>query len=487
MKKPNKTARTEDALLEERLQAHVNLGVEKGLAKDQQERFLRAGVILQGRQMEFCAAARECDYGDGPTAVGYGGGRGSAKSHGVFAQMAVDDCQRVNQLKCLYLRKIGKTNREQFDDIRRKVLARVPHSYAEQKGMLTIESSGSQIRVGHFKDEKDIDAYLGVEYDLITIEETTQLSFTKWKNILSCLRTSKDNWRPRVYCPTNPGGVGHGWYKTIFVEPWRRRAQRDTRYIHTTVHDNRHVNKEYLGYLESLTGWQREAWLNGSWDIAAGQFFINFRPAVHVLERMDTSAARKWISSFDYGFSHWSVFLLAYLDDAGRIMIVDECADRLRVPQEIARQYYSMLARNQLHPGHITHIAAGPDVFSRESDGTTIADQYRNLGINLSCGKIDRINGWSEMLRRLGDPDNGVKPTTFIHRRCERLIEQIPLMLHDPKRPEDVEKVDCDPEDGSGGDDFCDAARLLYSTNPSLGVVNWLQAVNVGGYVAIGG
>lgn len=472
--------------MQERLQVHIDLGSRVGLTRDQQERFLRAGVVLQERQMQFCVAARECDAPDGPTAVGYGGGRGSAKSHASFAQMAVDDCQRVNQLKFLYLRKIGKTNREQFDDIRRKVLARVPHTYAEQKGLLTINSTDSQIRVGHFKDEKDIDQYLGVEYDGMLIEEATQLSFTKWKNILSCLRTSKEGWRPRVYCPTNPGGVGHGWYKQIFVHPWKIKAQRDTRYIHTTVHDNRHVNKEYLAYLESLTGWQREAWLNGSWDIAAGQFFVNFRESVHVLDRMDTSAARKWIGGFDYGFSHLSCFLLAYLDDTGRIMVTDETYGRLKTPQEIAQLYYSMLARNQIHPYQITHIAAGPDIFSRESDGTTIADQYRNLGINLSCGKIDRINGWSEVLRRLGDPDNGVKPTMFIHRRCQKLIEQIPLMIHDPKRPEDVDKVDCDPEDGTGGDDMADTLRVLCATNPSIGVINWIHTVNVGGYKMIG-
>jgi hypothetical protein len=180
------------------------------------------------------------------------------------------------------------------------------------------------------------------------------------------------------------------------------------------------------------------------------------------------------------------VFLLAFQDEAGRIFVVDECGNRLKTPQENASMFFSMCARNNLHPYQIEHIAAGPDVFSRESDGTTIASQYHNLGITLSIGKIDRINGWSECLRRLGDPDNNIQPTVFFHRKCQRLVEQIPYMLHDPKRPEDVEKVDCDPEDGSGGDDFCDAWRLLLSTNPSMGVVNWLQPVQIGGYQMIG-
>lgn len=483
-----KNPKTNEQVFEERFQAHINLGRDKGLAMDQQQRFLKAGIVMQERQMEFCAAARLCDAPEGPTAIGYGGGRGSAKSHGVFTQMAVDDCQRVNGLKFLYLRKLGKTNREQFDDIRRKVLSKVPHSYAEQKGLLTLDVSGSQIRVGHFKDEKDIDAYLGVEYDGMVIEEATQLSFSKWKNILSCLRTSKDGWRPRVYCPTNPGGIGHGWYKQIFVDPYRIKAERDTRYIHTTVHDNAHVNKEYLQYLESLTGWQRESWLNGSWDIAAGQFFTNFRTTgkdCHVVDNVPANLAVKWMAGFDYGWSHYSVFLTAFEDDAGRMFITDEYGERHRPPQEHARGYFSMLARQRVHPYQISHVSAGPDVFSRESDGTTVADQYRKLGVELACGKIDRVNGWAEVLRRLGDPDNGIKPTLFIHRRCRRLIDQLPLMIHNPNKPEDLEKIDVD-EEGNGGDDFVDALRMVVASNPYTGLLRNITPVSVGGYKLLG-
>ena len=41
---------------------------------------------------------------------------------------------------------------------------------------------------------------------------------------------------------------------------------------------------------------------------------------------------------------------------------------------------------------------------------------------------------------------------------CGHLIEQIPGMIHNPNRPEDVLKVDVD-DDGNGGDDAYDAAR----------------------------
>lgn len=76
---------------------------------------------------------------------------------------------------------------------------------------------------------------------------------------------------------------------------------------------------------------------------------------------------------------------------------------------------------------------------------------------------MDRVNGWAEVLQRLGDPEAKIAPRLFIHRRCGRLVETLPSLQHDPNRPEDVLKVDAD-EDGVGGDDAADALRYLVAT-----------------------
>jgi hypothetical protein len=102
-------------------------------------------------------------------------------------------------------------------------------------------------------------------------------------------------------------------------------------------------------------------------------------------------------------------------------------------------------------------------VFSKQSDGTTVASQYGKLGISPRCANTDRVNGWAEVLHRLGDPSNGVPPRLFIHERCARLAECLPSLQHDPNRPEDVLKVDAD-EDGVGGDDAADCLRYLVAT-----------------------
>ena len=443
------------------------VGRRAGCPKEQMDRFQQADVILQERQLAASAAARLCDRADGPTAVGYGGARGGGKSHWLLAQMGVDDCQRVPGLKCLLLRKVGKANLEHFEDLRRKLFTKLGHEFSAFRGILTF-NNGSRIIAGHFQNEKDIDAYLGLEYDVIGIEEATTLTARKYQDITTCCRTSKPNWRPRIYSTTNPGGVGHGWYRKRFIEPWQRRAETETRFIAARVRDNRWNNPEYIRVLEGLSGWQRRAWLDGDWDIAAGQFFTTLRREVHVVADFDDTRAREWFAALDYGFAHYTVALLGCTDGDGNLFVVDEHAERLWLPQRHGPAIKAMLARHKigdrkLELSDLRRFVAGADVFSRQSDGTTIAAQYAKHGINLRCANTDRVNGWAEILTRFGDVEAGIRPSLFIHQRCGRLIETLPALQHDPNRPEDVLKIDAD-EEGVGGDDAADALRYLVAT-----------------------
>ncbi|HRZ47292.1 MAG TPA: terminase family protein [Candidatus Paceibacterota bacterium] len=434
---------------------------------DQMDQFQAADVVLQSRQLAASAAARLCDRADGPTAVGYGGARGGGKSHWLLAQMGADDAQRVPGLKCLLLRKVGKANLEHFEDLRRKLFTNLGHEFSAFRGILTF-NNGSRIIAGHFQNEKDIDAYLGLEYDVIGIEEATTLTARKYQDITTCCRTSKPNWRPRIYSTTNPGGVGHAWYRKRFIEPWQRHAEGETRFIAARVTDNRWNNPEYVRVLEGLTGWQRRAWLDGDWDIAAGQFFTTLRREVHILSEFDETRAREWFCALDYGFTHYTVVLLGCSDGDGNLFVVDEHAERLWLPQRHAPAIAAMLARHaisnrRLEITDLKRFVAGADVFSRQSDGSTVASQYAKLGITLKPANMERVSGWAEILHRFGDPANGVKPRLFVHERCARLVECLPALQHDPSRPEDVLKVDCD-EDGVGGDDAADALRYLVAT-----------------------
>ena len=438
-----------------------------GCPMDQTLNLVRAETCLQERQLAACAAARLCDHPDGPTAIGYGGARGGGKSHWLLAQMGVDDCQRVAGLKCLLLRKVGKANLEHFEDLRRKLFGKLPHEFSAFRGILTFPNE-SRIIAGHFQNEKDIDAYLGLEYDVIGIEEATTLTARKYQDISTCCRTSKPNWRPRIYSTTNPGGVGHAWYRAKFVQPMIERRETETRFISARVTDNSFSNPEYRKVLEGLTGWQKRAWLEGDWDIAAGQYFTTFRRDVHVVADFAATRAREWFCAFDYGFAHYTVVLLGCRDGDGNTFIVDEHAERLWLPQRHAAAIKAMVGRHKIGDrkmelGDLRRFVAGADVFSRQGDGSTVAQQYARHGIKLAPASMDRLNGWAAVQQGFGDAENDVRPTLFSHQRCKRLVETIPTLQHDPNRPEDVLKVDAD-DDGVGGDDAADALRYLVAT-----------------------
>jgi len=403
----------------------------------------------------------------GPTQIGYGGARGGAKSHGLFAQLTLDDCQRAPGIKALYLRKVGKQAREQFEDLRGKVLHSTAHSYKAHLGVVKFPN-GSQLFIGHFKNESDVDAYLGLEYEVIAIEEATTLTAMKYQALRDSNRTSRDNFRPRIYTSTNPGGVGHSWYKRRYIDPWQGGNETDTRFIFATVADNAFVDPDYKRKLEENTGWRLRAYRYGDWDIAAGQFFTTWRRDVHVIEPFHAPLDWTWWASMDYGFVHPTVVHLFARDGDGMTYIVDEHYQPGWLVKRHAEAIKAMFDRNSVNYGRLERFVAGADVFARKGNSeTSIAQQYEQHGLKLEPANMDRINGAAQMLDLLGDVDAGQAPRMKIFSRCAQLIECIPAMQHDPRRPEDVMKVDAD-EEGLGGDDAYDSARYACMELDSL-------------------
>lgn len=447
------TATTQPAL-----DRYVRTARLSGCPADQLRNFRAVGYVAQPMQLRFHAAARACDFPDGPVKVGMGGARGPGKSHGVLAQVGADDCQRVDGLKWLLLRKVGKSAREGFSDFLARAFPPWLRYWIPSRNTLEFPN-GSRIIIGHFQAEKDVDAYLGLEYDGIAIEEATQLSQSKLEMIATVNRTSKPDWRPRMYYTWNPGGVGHAYIKRLLFEPHRRGQQIDTRFIPGTVNDNKHVNPEYRRTLEGLTGWRRAAWLDGDMDIAAGQFFTNWRHDLVVVPTASAIPGARFWCALDYGYTHYTVVYLLMRHD-GITTVLDEHAERRWLPKRHAPAIVGMLARHGLTLNNLSSFVAGRDVFAegKDENGKTIAEQYLEHGITLTAANDDRINGAGEVLTALGDSEVGIFPTLRIAQRCARLIECIPMLEHDPHRPEDVLKIDTD-DNGEGGDDPYDAFR----------------------------
>ena len=442
-----------------------------GNPQDQIENFLRYGYVPQPKQLRFHKVARECDVADYANEVGFGGARGGGKSHALFAQIVLDDTQRLKGLKSLFLRQAKGKAKEQFDDLVKEVLEFVPKSkydWSSFSGVLKI--FGGRIIIGHFKNATDIGNYLGIAYDAIAIEECTQLIWKFYKAAQDSNRTSKEGWRPRMYNSTNPGGVGHNWYKKRFILPLRRAADAAirglTNFVQSLVDDNKFVDSDYKRKLAENVGWKLRAHLHGDWDIAAGQFFENWRDDIHNVPAFNPPADWEYWVSKDIGHAHWDITYLHCKSGDGVTYTIDEVAMRKAYPEDIAPEMLKMLERWELTIDDLSDQIAGSDAFvvdAKSKNNTTVAEQYQEYGFDFTRAATERgsrVEGARLLSKLLGDPSRGKLPQWFVFgANCPKLVECIPSLVHNPKNPDDVLKVNASGDTGDGGDDPYDAWR----------------------------
>jgi hypothetical protein len=265
------------------------------------------------------------------------------------------------------------------------------------------------------------------------------------------------------------------------------------------VDDNKFVDSGYKLYLEKLVGWQREAWLHGSWEFMAGAFFNNFYPDTHVYPNPQTDLNQKaivrWFGGLDYGFSHPTAFSLCCEDEGGSIFVVAEYGQSNTLIEEHCANIRDILRLNNLDVEDLEFIAAGKDCFRADKDGSTVATEYQERGILLTPVHIDRVNAWSQVAEVFGDIQHQIRPRCFIHKNCVNLIQQIQSAQSDPKKPNDILKMNCD-EEGNGGDDYLENFRnaicmaysnLLCDAKP-VQMGNWKgmnQVIEQGGYIDV--
>lgn len=452
-----------------------------GNPADQIENFETAGIIMQDKQLQFASAARKADSTKYANEIGMGGARGPGKSFAIFAVATLDDCQRFPGIKVLYLRRSAKKASEQALDLVKSVLPRFDDKEVRQSPSFKVRfGNGSEIIVGYFKNDTDALEYQGLEYDILIIEEATHLSLFAYRELRTSVRSSKEGFRPRTYVSTNPGGIGHSWFKKRFVDPEKKRvpfAEREnkTHFIFATVDDNRHVNKDYRNNLEDLSELRKEMFLYGNWDVSSGAFFYMWDTDYHVVDNFETlpEGMRLW-ASMDYGFGHWNVIYLIG-QEGERIYLIHELAHRRKYPKDIAPDFMRILKQYNLEYSQLQFVLAGADVFRKTGAAElTIQQKYMDEGIILypaDTSPGSRSAGAQHMAELFGDytDKNNIRPSRlYVCRNCEKFIDTIPYLEHDPNNLEDVLKIDTNVDDGSGGDDPYDAARYGVFT-PQVG------------------
>lgn len=411
-----------------------------GMPADQQLNFVAGGYAPIDGYMDFHAAARLADHHGGPEWIALGGKRGPGKSHAVMSQATLDDCQRVPGLKWLFLRKVMKSAAESLEDLIARICLYIPHSQTRDK---IVFPNGSRIILGGYKDERDIDKYLGLEYDGILVEECTQLSEDKKNKIRGSLRSSKANWRPRIYLTTNADGPGLMWFKRMFVAPWRAGTESNTRFFDVTKIDNPFIGQEYSEWLDTLTGPLRKAWRDGDWDAFAGMSFPDWNHERHVLKYADQFELPvswpKW-RSLDWGLAKpFSVHWWAMNPDTEQLHVYREHYEAGQTTKQQAEIILAETPPEELTVVKLTY--ADPALWSRkEQEGkiTTTEQEMRKYGVPLTRADNNRLNGMRKVHNVLADLPIG-EPGVQVWEQCTHIIEQMESLAADQHNPEDVD------------------------------------------------
>ena len=367
----------------------------------------------------------------------YGGARGGGKSWAIrrkFIMLAM----RYKGLKLLLMRKTYPELRENHILTMQAEL----YGYAtfKQTEMAFIFPNGSRIKLGYCDNDAHVLQFQGQEYDVIGFDEATNFTQYQLQFIMTCSRSTRTDFKPRIYFTANPGGVGHSFIKNIFIDKKYENDENpdDYEFIQALVFDNNvlmETNPEYVKQLETLPDDLKQAHLYGNWDAFAGQFFNEFDRKVHVIQPFEIPAHWPRFRTLDYGLDMLACYYVA-LSPSGESYFYKEVYQSDLIVSDAAK------AIKEVQNEEIKDTFAPSDLWNRRQEtGASASELFYKNGVPLTKANNNRIQGWLSVKEALKPQKNEfeeMKPKMYIFSTCLNLIRCLPQLQHDKKNPNDV-------------------------------------------------
>lgn len=403
----------------------------------------------------------------------YGGAAGGGKSYAIIWD-AVGNALSHKNLRIVILR---RTYPELEKSIIFEFLAHVPkhlYQYNKQNKRATFSSTNSTIEFDHCQFEQDVYKFQSAQYDLIYIDELTHWNEFMYKYILSRLRTVKEGFKPQMKCASNPGGVGHEFVRSRFIDgaiPFEVTTRIDpesgstytTQFIPSKVYDNEYLMKtDYVRGLMRLPYDERKALLEGDWDSFKGQFFKEWRRDLHVVNPFPIPQSWRRFRAMDWGYRNPSCILWFAVSPDKTVYVYKEIYVVEKTDEELASiiKDHSKDPNNPEKMEEIAYTIADPSLWSisQFERGESLALRFAQFGVPLVKADNNRISGASTVHSFLALDEKDKKPSVFIFDNCLNLIRTLPSLVYDPRKPEDV--------DTEGEDHAYDALRYGLMSHP---------------------
>lgn len=303
----------------------------------------------------------------------------------------------------------------------------------------------------HVKDEDDVYSYQSQQFDVILIDEVTQFTRFIVRYLMTRNRATKKGITPFVAMATNPGGIGHFWFKSEFIDCGPPEIPYDIEvapgvlerhmFIPAKLSDNKILEKRDPGYRATLMGQDEvtsRQLLHGDWDAWGGQFFPKWKRDIHVMEPFEIPDHWKRFRSLDYGMDMTACYWWA-VDGQGREYIYRELYKSEMTLRQAAKEILERSPANE----KVSYTVASPDLWNRRQDtGLSGEEIMYSVGLtNLVKADNRRIPGWRalrEHLEPFVDEQEVVTSNLRVFDNCINLIKYLPLLMHDEHDYEDA-------------------------------------------------
>ncbi|MGB8521809.1 MAG: hypothetical protein WCD43_02490, partial [Candidatus Acidiferrales bacterium] len=245
----------------------------------------------------------------------FGGAAGPGKSKALLMEAALQAHEHPGVNTLLLRRTFSEMEQSLLLYFRRDIPRELYKSYNESKHVVTWWND-STTRFGYCQSEADVYQYQGAEFLFIGIDELTLFTLRQWQFLTLCNRCPVPGAFACMAGATNPGNIGHAWVKSLWIDKQPASGMEhpeefdasDYDFIPARVSDNPIYagDENYLKTLRSLPSHLKRAFLDGDWDVFAGQYFDRFDCSRHVVraEQVDWKPWwARWIS-IDWGFEH---------------------------------------------------------------------------------------------------------------------------------------------------------------------------------------
>ncbi len=387
--------------------------------------------------MELSITPRQREFIDATAGeVLFGGAAGGGKSYGQLAD-AFLFALKYPRSKQLILR---RTLPELEKSLIRTALEMYPREVFTYKASKHegVFKNGSVIDFGYCDTENDVYRYQSAEYDVIRFDELTHFTEQMYVYLISRVRGA-NTYPKQIKSSTNPGGIGHTWVKSRFIDIGAPNEEHLGRiFIPSRVTDNTFLMKADPGYaerLKRLSKKDREALLYGNWDIFDGQYFTEWNRNIHVLKPFELPRSWRRYFVMDYGLDMLAGYWIA-VDIYGRAYVYREVYQSGLIISEAARKIREMTCEK------IYAYIAPPDLWNRRQDtGKSAAQIFAENGVPLTAAKNERVQGWynlKEWLSPFRDETGKMCAPLRIFSNCTNLIRTLPSVAVDSKNPNDV-------------------------------------------------